>query len=73
MRLVCRADFVTGPRAIGHLMRGALACVLQWRLGALPALSAELVQEADEADRLAKRAAKRTGGAPGIGIPYIPL
>ena len=32
---VCRADFVTRPRAIGHLMRGALGCVLQWRLGAL--------------------------------------
>ena len=53
-------------------MRGALACVLQWRLGALPAFSAELVQEADEVDRLARRAARRTGGVPGIGIPYIP-
>ena len=70
---VCGADFVTRPRAIGHLMRGALACVLQWRLGALPAFPDQLVQEADEADRVARRAARRVGGVPGIGIPYIPL
>ena len=70
---VCRADFVTRPRAIGHLMRGALGCVLQWRLGALPAFSVEQVQVADEADRLARREARRVGGTPGIGIPFIPL
>ena len=39
----------------------------------LPEFTAELVHEADEADRLARRAARRTGGVPGIGIPYIPL
>ena len=70
---VCRADFVTRPRAIGHLMRGALGCALQWRLGALPACSIEQVQAADEADKKAKREARRKGGVPGIGIPYIPL
>ena len=70
---VCHADFVTKPRAIGHLMRGALGCVLQWRLGALPAFSVEQVQVADEADRLARREARRAGATPGIGIPFIPL
>ena len=54
-------------------MRGALGCVLQWRLGALPAFSVEQVQVADEADRLARREARRVGGTPGIGIPLIPL
>ena len=40
---VCHADFVTRPRVVGHLMRGALGCVLQWRLGALPVFSVEHV------------------------------
>ena len=69
---VCQADFVTRPRAIAHLMRGALGCVLQWRLGALPACPIELVQAAGEADNLARREARSRGGAPGIGIPYMP-
>ena len=69
---VCRADLVATPRAIGHLMRGALGCVLQWRLGALPAFSVKQVPEADEADRLARREARRLGGVPSIVIPYIP-
>ena len=70
---VCHADFVTRPRVIGHLMRGALGCVLQWRLGALHAFSVEQVQAADEADNIARREARRKGGVLGNGIPYIPL
>ena len=53
-------------------MRGALACVLQWRLGALPAFPDDLVQAADDADNVARRDARRKGLLPGTSIPYIP-
>ena len=66
----CNGDFVTRPRAIGHLMRGVLACTLPWRLGALPAFSPQHVEEADNADRVARRSARAIGGLLGDGIPY---
>ena len=56
----CQGDFVTRPRAIAHLMRGALACVLQWRLGALPSFPEDLVLSADDADNEARRVARRS-------------
>ena len=45
-------------------MRGTLACVLQWRLGALPAFPPEVVLAADLADREERRSARRNGFSP---------
>ena len=42
-------------------------------VGGSPAFSVEQVQLADEADRLARREARRVGAIPGIGIQFIPL
>ena len=59
-------------RVIGRTMRGALACMLPWRLGALPAFAPELVEDKDLADRAARRVARRVGFLPDTGVPRIP-
>ena len=53
-------------------MRGGLACVLQWRLGALPVFPEGLAQAADESDNIARRDARRKGHLPRVGVPFIP-
>ena len=68
---VCFCEFVARPRAIGHLMRGSLGCVLKWRLGALPELLADQVLAADLAYSAARRSARHSGSLPGVSIAYI--
>ena len=58
-------------RLIGHMMRGALACMIPWRLSDLPAFPPELVEKADLADRADRRVARRVGVIPGTGIPLF--
>ena len=68
----CNGNIVTRQRVIGHMMRGALACMLPWRLGALPAFAPESVEDADLADRAARRVARRIGVLPRTGVPCVP-
>ena len=64
----CGIDFITRPRAIGHLTRGALACTLSWRLGMIPEFPQDSVDAADLFDKKQRRDAKKTGALPGVGI-----
>ena len=66
--LSCNVDFITWPRAIAHLTRGALACTLPWRFGQLPEFPADQVVEADLFDKRPRREAKASGSHPGVGI-----
>ena len=52
-------------------MRGALACMLPWRLGSLPGFPPEGVEQADLADRDDRRIERRVGVAPGAGILFF--
>ena len=67
----CSCLFVTRQRVIVRLMRGALACMFPWRLGALLAFPAEEVAVADEADALALRLSRPVGGPLGVGNPCL--
>ena len=69
----CGIDFITRPRAMAHMMRGALACTLPWRTGALPEFSEEEIRQADEFDRQQRIEARRKGQVPGVGIPLRPV
>ena len=62
---------VARQQVIGHLMCGALACMLPWRLDALPAFPPEVVAESDLADRAGRRVARRVGVISGTGIPCL--
>lgn len=61
--------FITRPRFLAHLTRGALECTLPWRLGSLPEFTHEQVEAADLFDKLQRKAAKANGSCPGTGIP----
>ena len=68
----CNGNCVTRQRVIGHTMRGALACMLPWRLGALPTFAPELMEETDLEDRATRRVARRVGVLPSTGVPCFP-
>lgn len=60
----CGCGGVTRPRSIAHLMRGALACLLVWRLGELPECPSDLVTVADQEGRVQHRLAIAKGQSP---------
>ena len=64
------ANFDTRRRVIGHMMRGALACMRLWRWFILPPFPPEIVEESDFADRADRRVARRVGVIPGTGIQF---
>ena len=66
----CFKDFITRPRTIAHMMRGALSCTLPWRTGVLPQFTCQHVEEADEFDRKQRYEESKHGQLPGVGIPH---
>ena len=57
----CGVDFRSRLRLMTHLERGALGCVLRFRLGALPEISEERAEQLRQADAAEFRAARRLG------------
>ena len=65
----CDRDIMFREIVLDHLMRGALACTLPWRLGQLEPFPPDLVLAADMDDRAQRKAARPSGSRPGVGIP----
>ena len=67
----CNANYVTKKRVFDRLMRGALACMLPWRFGDLPAVPPDMVEDTDLADLADRRVARRVVVIPGTGKPLF--